>query len=478
MKRIVKYLPLLAVLMLGTMTACQDESVIGGSLTPNEVSITIDTMTNLNYNAKSEVEPKFDARLQSKMLGRLSVKEYGNLDCSFVSEMMCANKLTIPDSIPVSDVDSMVLVLGIARGSLIGDSLAPQQLKVYQLTKQLPSDIDNNFDPTGYYDAKNPLGIKSYSLSALGQNDSIFKIQSSVSVRIKMPNDKEMAQKLVNAYRTNPSVFEWPREFMDKYKAYGLYVDQNFGSGCVGVITSVSFYTYWNYPKWVSKKTDKKDANDKYICELVKTTARDSVCLLASKPEMLSSNNVVYRPSQNIINMANSGKNIITTPGGYRVDFTFPAQQIIDSYSKKGLTTISALSFNVPAKEVKNDYEIGTAPYLLMVKRSERDKFFAEHKLPDSKVAFYAAYNSTTKSYTFTGMRDYIKTLVDAGEIKKEDVEFSFIPVWITTETVQSNYSSSVTYVVGCTNYIGRPTMTELDIENAQVVFVYSHQEL
>lgn len=57
----------------------------------------------------------------------------------------------MPDS---AQVDSMKLVLSVPRGQLTGDSLAPQQLRAFQLSKSLPLDINNTFDPTGYYDRR------------------------------------------------------------------------------------------------------------------------------------------------------------------------------------------------------------------------------------------------------------------------------------------------------------------------------------
>ena len=112
-----------------------------------------------------------DTRSTTNLLGRISVPEYGDLHCSFVSQLLSTARLDIPDSIPISQIDSMKLVLYVPRGELTGDSLAPQQLKAYRLTKTLPSDINNHFDPTGYYDPTSTLGSRSFTISALGMRD-------------------------------------------------------------------------------------------------------------------------------------------------------------------------------------------------------------------------------------------------------------------------------------------------------------------
>ncbi len=461
-----------ALFSLAAFSSCEDStSPIGGSLVNGEVTIVVDTL-EMKLDASSILEPNFDSRTQTKLLGRINVPEYGSLDCSFVSQLMCATKMNIPDSITVNDVDSMRMVLTVPRGSLTGDSLAPQQLKVYQLTKQLPSDINSTFDPKGYYNPSDPLGVKSYTLSALSMNDSLFKLQESIRIPIMLP--RKLAQDIFTAYRNNPETFQWPQTFAQYFP--GVYVEQNFGNGCIGVISSMKFYTYWHYMKQVYQKKDDDSGEYHYV----PTLARDSVCLFSSQPEVLSANKITYNVSDYLKNLANSGKSIITTPGGYYVNVKFPAQEIIDKYDRDlySVAVVSKLSFEIPAEAVENDYGLEAAPHLLMVKASEREAFFRENKIPDGKTSFYAAYNSEKKCYTFAGMREYILDLINSGKpVEPADMDFSLVPVVVSTEEVP-NYSSSTTYVTRCAPYIGRPTVTQLDTDKAIICFSYSRQTM
>lgn len=461
-----------ALFSLAAFSSCEDStSPIGGSLVNGEVTIVVDTL-EMKLDASSILEPNFDSRTQTKLLGRINVPEYGSLDCSFVSQLMCTTKMNIPDSITVNDVDSMRMVLTVPRGSLTGDSLAPQQLKVYQLTKQLPSDINSTFDPKGYYNPSDPLGVKSYTLSALSMNDSLFKLQKSIQIPIMLP--RKLAQDIFTAYRNNPETFQWPQTFAQYFP--GVYVEQNFGNGCIGVISAMKFYTYWHYTKMVYQKKDDDSGEYHYV----PTIARDSVCLFSSQPEVLSANKITYNVSDYLKNLANSGKSIITTPGGYYVNVKFPAQEIIDKYDRDlySVAVVSKLSFEIPAEAVENDYGLEAAPHLLMVKASERESFFRENKIPDGKTSFYAAYNSEKKCYTFAGMREYILDLINSGKpVDPADMDFSLVPVVVSTEEVP-NYSSSTTYVTRCAPYIGRPTVTQLDTDKAIICFSYSRQTM
>lgn len=452
-------------------SSCDDNvSQIGESLTTGEVTIVLDSIQT-GITTSTIWENQFDARTQTKMLGRLNIPEYGSLDCSFVSQLMPATKMNIPDSITVNDVDSMRVVLTVNRGSLTGDSLAPQQLKIFRLTKQLPSDISNNFDPEGYYDPSTPLGVKSYTLSAIYMSDSLFKKQNNISIPVKLPD--RMAKDVFTAYRNTPEMFAWPATFARYFP--GVYVEQNFGNGCVGLISALRFYAYWHYMKQVYQKNEE---TDKY--EYVPVLTRDSVCLFSSQPEVLSSNLISYKVSEYLKGLVEDGRSIITTPGGYHVNIKFPAQEIIDKYNKDlyKMAVVSRLSFEIPATAVRNEYDLGVAPHLLMIKSSERESFFRENKIPDDKTSFYASYDSRTGRYRFNNMRDYILGLIESGKpVAPEDMEFSLIPVIVTTEDVPS-YSSSTTYVTSCSEYIGRPTLTQLDTDHVTIVFSFSKQEL
>lgn len=455
------------------LSSCNDDlSTIGGSLVTSEVNITLDSLPT-NIESRSIYYDAFDARTTTKLLGRINVPEYGSLSCSFVSQMLSAEKMNIPDSIPVENVDSMRFILSVARGNLTGDSLAPQQLRVYQLEKQLPSGITSSFDPEGYFSKKSLLGTKSYTLSNIAKGDSALKRDAYVRIPIHMP--LSFAKDLFNKYRAKDPVLQWPSTFNQYFP--GVYVEQNFGNGCIANITKAEVYTYWHYPVKVAKL--QADSTYVYIDEI----RRDSVCLLASQPEVVSSNIISYEVSQSLKDLAESGKSILTTPGGYLVEMSFPAQHLLDLYhsGKGAMSVVSSLKFEIPATTIKNDYGLTVAPWVLMVKRNEMESFFAENKVPDGLNSFYAKYDADSGSYKFNGMRAYFLDLLSQekkGEaIDEEDTEFVIVPVNITTETVEG-YNSSATYVTRCAPYMLKPTLTQLFTERCIVSFTYSSQQI
>lgn len=457
------------------MVSCEEDvSSIGSSLTNGEVTITVDSLPTDIHGASEWVE-SFDARTITKLLGRLRVPEYGDLSCTFVTQMMCATQMNIPDSIKVDDVDSVRMILMVPRGNLTGDSLAPQQLKVYRLDKQLPEGITSRFDPMGYYDPSAPYGTKSYTLSNIAKGDTAFKKDKFISIPVTLP--REFGRELFTKYRNNDPMFQWPSSFAQYFP--GIYVEQNFGNGCVANITRVETNLYWHRREKVAVNIDSTKV-DYQIKDV-----RDSLCLLASQPEVLSSNNISYTASEQLRAMAAEGKSLITSPGGYITNIKFPIDSLIQRFKEanRDLSVVTALSMEIPGKVVKNDYGIVQAPYLLMVRKSEREAFFRDNKIPDNRESFYAAFDTETGTYKFSSMRNYfLKVLEDIDNGKnptEQEGEFSLIPVAVTTESVPNAYTGQTTvYVVRCSPYIGGPSMTELDTANAVISFTFSSQTI
>ncbi|MCM1505488.1 MAG: DUF4270 domain-containing protein, partial [Muribaculum sp.] len=239
-KKLIFPLAVSCVLALSTLSCDDEVSPIGGSIAGGEVSIQVDSLFEVQGN--SVACPVFDSKTRAFMIGRLYAEDYGDLDCSFVAQLMPGLSMEIPDSIGETNLAGMKLRLQYSNDAFTGDSLMPQQLTVYRLNKQLPSDINSGFDVSGYYDEANPLGKKTFTASALGANDTVYK-KSYRTVYVDMP--REMAVDVFRQYRTNPSMFQWPAEFAKYFP--GIYVKSTFGRGLVVNFTTADFNLYYRY---------------------------------------------------------------------------------------------------------------------------------------------------------------------------------------------------------------------------------------
>lgn len=457
--------------LFGASSCTDDSNEIGSGLIRGEVVIDIDS--SFVASGKSIPAPTFDSKNRALLLGHLNVPEYGDLNCSFVSRLMPSSNLMIPDTIKTEDISGLRLKFMIANGAFTGDSLAPQQVEIYRLIKQLPEDINNNFNPEGYYEPT-PLATRNYTASAMGMTKDVYNLNYR-SINIDLPI--ESARSVYEQYRSNPDIFQWPELLSQHFP--GIFARNTFGDGLVVDIGNTEFTLYYQYIRQVSKVE-----ND--VAVKVDSVFTDSTTIFTISPEVLSSNNISLLPSESIKARVAAGEAILQSPGGYNLEMTFPGREIVERYRNAdfNLAVVNSLSFELPVRSVPNDYEIKTAPYLLMIKSSKVEEFFAGNNVPQGNIgeekdadAFWASYNSDRGSYSFNALRPYILDLLSKDTIEDEDVTFSLIPVEIRTENTGSTYNPQV-MVSSCLPYITRPTMGIANFDNAKIRFTFSRQKL
>lgn len=460
-------LPALAIIALAS---CEDElSPSGSSIVNNEVQIFVDS-TTLKIPATCNFSNDVDARSIYTQLGQIDVPEFGKLQSTYVTQLLAAAGLNIPDSIGVDKVDSTKLVVNIPRNQVTGDTLAPQQLTVYRLTKSLPSDIRSSFNPDGYYNPSQPISSKNYTLSGLNFSDSAFFKAPNLTVNVTLP--AEWGRDAFAAYRNNQysEIFQWPQTFCKEFP--GLYIKSSFGKGAIANISATKVMIYYHY------KVERTVVENEVAVKKV-VTIKDSVALFSSAPEVISSSLYKFTPSELLKSLVSSNRKIITAPLGYYLGITFPAKDLLNQYwsADHNLAVINNLTLTLPAAAVPNSYGLLPPPELLMIKNSEIESFFAEGRLPDNKTSFRGIYKSDLGRYEFDSLRSYIVSLAEKKDsLTPEDLDFTLFPVDIKTEIVTQNDGSKVSYVTSCTPYISKPAMAEIFTDRAGIVFTYTSQ--
>lgn len=109
-------------------------------------------------------------------------------------------------------------------------------------------------------------------------------------------------------------------------------------------------------------------------------------------------------------------------------------------------------------------------------------------QVSDNLNSFYATYDASTRSYTFTSMLDYINDIIKNGKVEPEDEEFVICPVQVSfyPASQSSSYYSYYYYgynttsqtVSSITPYVTQPVMVKLDFPNAEIKFSFSKQTL
>ena len=463
---------LLAVAVLLALYACTDET-IGVSITDGVSSIIEDS--SFVITGHSVRNDRVQMRTSTKMLGALQADGYGSITAEAVTMWMPA--VTIDTAGVTADmIDSCRLKLRLPyRSGFTGDSLAPMRLNVYRLNKALPNPIYSDFDPTGYYDSSDLLASESYSPTSgwIEMSTSYVTGTSEYdTVRvISVPMPVELGRELFSTYVNDPSKFSSPKAFADVFP--GIYINNSYGSGHVVNIKATELDVYYRQHIYNDDGTD---------------TIYPAQCqsYLASTPEVISNNIIRFDMDDALTSMANSGEALIVAPAGYEVQVRFPIQDIIDKYRSNignNRSVINTLSLELPVSIPFTEYNIQPPTYLLMVKTSKKDTFINGDSLTNNKDSFYAVYNSLTKTYTFSGLRNYVLNILNnqGGIATEDDINFTITPVDVTTYVYSSGYSyyygsGTTTAVTKISPMVSRPAVARLLLDKAKIKITYSKQ--
>lgn len=450
------FLPIGGLISLA-ISSCGDTSNIGSSLISDEVSIIVDS--SFVASGRTADNSQVQARTITQLLGIINAGEYGTLSSDFVTQFMPAGSIDTT-GITSDNIDSVKLIFSIPNGAYVGDSLIPMGLKVFPLTKSLPSPIFSDFDPTDYYDPSAPLSSKIYACNALGEKDSVAALDARY-IFVDLP--ASLGKRLYDAYVTDPAIYQSPTSFSRVFP--GLYVSNSYGSGRVVKIQNTLLRLYYH-------RTFHKADKD--------STARYYGNYYAVTPEIISNNIIDYKMSQPLSNRIESGEQIIVAPAGTDIDVEFPAKDIINFYRANSgpLSVINSLSFSIPAEYLTNNYGILPPDNLLLVLKNKKDKFFADNLVNDNVSSFYATFDSENMCYTFSDMRGYILDVLGKDNLTPDDYTFSLTPVIVTVSTNQTSYYQTSTYVSDISPYMETPAMVKLSVEKAKIIFTYSKQSI
>lgn len=458
------------------LTACdEDTPTAGGSLVADEVVIVRDS--SFTVSGHPVAVDRVRSRTTLQLLGRYSAQGYGTFSSDIVCQYMPAAAIDT-FGVKATQIDSVKLCLTVYKGGFAGDSIAPMGLTVHPLTQRLPPALYSDTPVQGLYDPDSIVGQTSYSALidkypyiGADDNKALFK-----NIYVDLP--VEFGRRLFDKYLTDPAIFNSPSQFADWFP--GFYITNSFGSGRVTRINNNSIDVFYRAIYTIGTPEEPRDT-------VIPLTAT----YLGVTPEVLTNNCIDFKMSHQLKDRAASGETILVAPLGYEVEFTFPAREILRRYQENStpLSIVNSLNFFIPAEDIDNDYGLNPPPYILLVKKSERDKFFAENKIDDSVSSFYATYNATTGGYTFSSMRDYINQIIAKGTVEADDEEFVICPVQVEfyKAAASSSYSYYYSYysyysnmtsgqVSAITPYVTEPAMVKLNFDKAKIDFIYSKQ--
>lgn len=458
--RLSSLIPLALGLVLVAAPACQDDdNNIGSSIVQDDVTITVDSLFTVTGFTVSN--PNVQSATTNQLLGRIDADAFGAISSEFVTQFMPASRLDTT-GVTVNDIDSLMLVMSVAKGNFIGDSIVPMGLDVYPLTKLLPAPIYSDFDPDGYYNPT-PIASAIYNLSAASA-DTVY-YDAYRQIRVKLP--LELGRKFFTEFKRDPSQFQGPEQFAKIFP--GVYIKNTYGSGRISTITSTMMSLYFHK---TSKITDSSTGEQ-----------RDTVInavgnYFAVTPEIITNNNISLSVSSSMRKRVDDGQQILMAPTGYDVKVRFPAPELIARFKagKGDLKVVNTLYFTLPGEVIENEDGIQPPETVLFIPVSKREEFFAGNDLPDGITEFYATWSSARKEYQFSDMSKYLVYLLEKETITEDDYTFIVTPVSPVEEVTDEYYGT--TTLTSLNPYMGNPAMVRLLLDKAKVKLTFTSQRV
>ncbi|MCQ2254761.1 MAG: DUF4270 domain-containing protein [Bacteroidaceae bacterium] len=329
--------------------------------------------------------------------------------------------------------------------NIIGDSLQPMHLNVYELIKPIPDGRTyfSDFDPVkeGYVNTSKPL--KSMTFTMADQTlDSATVNSKDYTAIFKIPLTDEYTKDGVTYNNLGSYIMQsYYKSKRDKNGAFansnafahkvfpGIYVTVDNGEGAMASITGTGMNI--SYRCWVNDSTTRLKAHTTIFGtdEVLQTT------YVETNKDALQA-------------LANDGScSYLKTPAGLYTEMTIPVEQIMYGHETDSLSK-AKVTFQCMNMEGYEGNTYKAPSYLLMIPTDSVQTFFNEKKLTDGRTAFLASYNSSTSSYTFdnfAGIVAYMENLKKTGMAGENWNKVALVPVTVST----TSSSSSDSYYYG-----------------------------
>jgi hypothetical protein len=410
--------------------ACNDTmGRVGADTQPDEDKISVFD-TTLQIEARTIQVDSIYAKTINGLLGEYYDPSYGTMKGSYICQYYPSIGFFYLDSIVDNKIDSVQLNISY---SFLGDSLAPMELTVYPVIKQLDKHYYTNTDPDDYCDLRNPITKYSYTARNLNISDSAM-IASGYTYYISVPLPVEFGQEYLDKIRNNE--LKSVDEFLEFFP--GTYITTTFGTGSMLAVNYTEILLYY------SRKTTLKDIN-----------GNDSIAIRVSNAAFAVTKEIIqlntFKNTNPSFLLENNPDSIyLKSPAGVFTELTIPIKEIVKGIGKKKFSSV-VLSLSAYERN-KWEYslpfpgigQMGSSYYkskLLLIEPDSVKNFFEQQKIADNKTSFSTVFNSSTYTYNFNNIANVVQNAIEKAPDK--DLKLWLIPV-LTTWTPQSNGVSSV----------------------------------
>ncbi|HHT34636.1 MAG TPA: DUF4270 domain-containing protein [Bacteroidales bacterium] len=434
---------------------------VGFTIQPgmDNLTVGIDTM---HLQARTiEIDSIF-ARTKYPVLGEYTDPLFGSIKSEYLGEFYLPEGAGFNAG---STIDSVKVV--VSYSSMMGDSLAPMELSVYELNRSLMGvSRYTHLNPEEYADMTAPLGKavftgknKTYHTETYtsGYTSQTYKVYD-ISVDLPLT----LGQRFLDEYNK-------PAHGMmndaDRFRQFfpGLYFTTSFGNSTILNVSFTSFFVHYHYTDEGGSSTGQD-------------TIRTDALRLFITPEVTQVN-TVRSHNEPLLEESNT-HTYVKSPAGVITEITFPLSNIHQELKSKALNLANFTLYALPDAMEDPLVKIAPPDYLMLVNRDSLEGFFEGRKLIDNVTSFISdKFDATTYSYDFNNISAMINYYnLEMGDTPY-DLVYYLIPVDATMTTVQQSYYSSGSEVLTELHNQMWPTAAMLDKRegNLKIELIFSN---
>lgn len=420
---------LLTITFVTILTASCNDTLdqIGFSIQPDKDRLTVGIDT-LHLQARTVQVDSIFGKTNYPVLGEYADPVFGSIKSDYIAEFYLSKDMGFKEGAIIDSVR-----VEVAYTTMMGDSVAPMRLSVYNVIESLKGTDDfTNVDPRKFADMTAPLGEQAFT----GLN-STFRLKtytaedySTVNYReyyitVDVPNTigENFLAEYIKTGHGKLSDTDSFREFFP-----GLYFTTSFGNSTIISADQTSLFVYYSY-------LDEKGSSTE------QDTIRTDVFKLNNTPEVRQMNHI--RNNNDKLLADNSSVTYIKSPAGVNTEIKFPISEIHENLQSKALNLVNFTVFALPDVADNEMVKLNPPDYLLLVNKDSLNGFFENRKLSDNITSFLSEkFDATTYSYKFNNISSMLNYYNQVKDGEPYDLVYYLIPVDATFSAVQQGYST------------------------------------
>lgn len=429
-------------------SACKDDVASAGSGVldaDDEITVYVDTfpLRSMTDSCKAIV-----SRTDSFMLGEVET-DYGLLRGAILTQLACPEGYHYPsgEQIKSLDVDSMFLF--IYYDSWTGDATSPIAIDAYRMDKKTfnySTEYMTDLNIEEYCSRQYPILTNRRIVVATEKLDSVQNSNGDYVPMLRLRVNEDFQN-----YFWSMQSFESQASFNEQFK--GILLESSFGSSTMLNISGIALGVYFHFMyEKAGRDTLVRDMKAFYANSEVRTVNQLSYANKKQTIENLQKDSDTY--------------NYIISPACAYTRMIFPIKRISDTIMSHMMADISGYTDTVKrpyvnkaevridvtnvykgseSQKQRNDW-LQPASYMLLIKESSMDRFFAKRELPTDTCALLSPLVQSVDAdgeyiyyYTYD-LSEFITNQL-RHPTDEEDLKMMLVPVSVVADASGSGVS-------------------------------------